>query len=205
MKLSADKLGKRFNREWIFRNLSYQFEAGNTYAITGPNGSGKSTLMQILWGQLPATTGEIKYSFNDQLIAGEEIFRSVAIATSYMELVEEYTLKEMVTFHFQFKKTRGEKTPDQIIDLLELSHAADKQISAFSSGMRQRLKLGLALLADAPMVFLDEPTTNLDQKAIDWYIHHLAALPSASLILIASNQTHEYPVTAKKINISDYK
>ncbi|HEY9486809.1 MAG TPA: ATP-binding cassette domain-containing protein, partial [Chryseosolibacter sp.] len=53
--ITVNDLSKRFNREWIFRNLNYQFRSGNTYAITGPNGSGKSTLLQVVWGQVPQT------------------------------------------------------------------------------------------------------------------------------------------------------
>ncbi|HCM77226.1 MAG TPA: ABC transporter ATP-binding protein, partial [Cytophagales bacterium] len=53
MKIVIENLGKRFNREWIFKNFNFTFEQGNCYAIVGPNGSGKSTLMQVLWGMVP--------------------------------------------------------------------------------------------------------------------------------------------------------
>lgn len=205
MKIAATNLGKRFNREWIFKNLSYDFISGNTYAIVGHNGSGKSTLMQILWGQLPQSKGELVYSINDIVIPGEEIFSSVAIATSYMELIEEFTIDEMIAFHFKFKKIRGEKNVNELLEIFELKHASGKQIMNFSSGMRQRLKLGLAMFSETPALFLDEPTTNLDTKAIDWYTQNLNRLPADLLVLIASNQAHEYPTAAKKLDIADYK
>jgi ABC-type multidrug transport system ATPase subunit len=205
MKISINNLGKKFNREWIFRELTYEFKAGNTYALVGPNGSGKSTLLQILWGQLPPSQGTLIYSLGLQEIPAEEIFRSLSIATSYMELIEEFTLREMVRFHFRFKKIRNGGTPDDVLERLELHLASDKYISNFSSGMRQRLKLGLAFYSETPLIFLDEPTTNLDSKSIEWYWSHLTSLPQDALIFIASNQEHEYPQTAKKINISAYK
>ncbi len=205
MRITAEKLGKRFNREWIFRNLDFTFEAGNTYAITGANGSGKSTLLQILWGQLPPSTGTLKYEWNGTEIEIIEIFRHLSIATPYMDLIDEFTLSEMVTFHFKFKKIRGNYSADELIKRMELTPARDKQISNFSSGMRQRLKLALAFYADTPIVFLDEPTTNLDKKSTQWYLDNLNSLPKDCLVFIASNQEHEYPSNAIKLDIMQFK
>ncbi len=205
MIIQAENLGKRFNREWIFRNLTYTFEQGNIYAVTGPNGSGKSTLLQALWGQSPSSAGKISYISNGHSIAVEEVFQHVSIATPYMDLIEEYTLEEMIRFHFQFKKTRGSKSTIELLELMELAHAKDKIISNFSSGMRQRVKLALAFYSDTSMLFLDEPSTNLDVKSTDWYLKNLYDLPPERLIFIASNQQHEYPSSAKKIDILAFK
>jgi ABC-type multidrug transport system ATPase subunit len=205
MKITAKSLGKRFNREWIFRNLDYTFESGNTYAVVGPNGSGKSTLLQILWGQLPSSVGSLEYRHNETPIPVEEIFGQLSIAAPYMELIEEFTLLEMVRFHFRFKVARKQFTTEEIIDKMDLSQASGKLISNFSSGMRQRLKLGLAFAADSLLLFLDEPTTNLDKKSTRWYHDQIGRLPSNLLIFIASNSDQEYPETAQKIDISAYK
>jgi ABC-type multidrug transport system ATPase subunit len=205
MRVVAENLGKRFNQEWIFRNLNYAFEAGNTYAVTGPNGSGKSTLLQLLWGQLPASKGSISYSAATGGIAPEEIFKSLAIAAPYLELIDEFTLDEMVRFHFRFKQTRYGLTPSAVIDQLDLRPASEKRVGNFSSGMRQRLKLGLAFFSECPLLFLDEPTTNLDEPSVAWYWKQFDRLPQDALVIIASNHETEYPKTAKKINILDYK
>src|SRR5258706_845101 len=135
MKIVAENLGKRFNREWVFRDLSYQFTSGTSYAITGPNGAGKSTLMQVLWGQMQPSAGSVSYSGLDPA----EVFRSVAIATPYMDLIEEFTLEEMVHFHFKFKRCRI--PVETVLEKTELGSSQGKTISTFSSGMRQRLKL----------------------------------------------------------------
>jgi len=205
MRIIAKHLSKRFNREWIFKNLNYEFTTPGTYAIIGPNGSGKSTLLQILWGQMIPTSGSLAYEWNNQEIPQAELFNHISIATPYMDLIEEFTLLEMVKFHFSFKGTRDKKSIDEIIELLELGHAKNKTIINFSSGMRQRLKLGLAFYSNSKMVFLDEPTTNLDRKAIDWYLNHLERLPKETVLFIASNQEHEYPTHSKKIDILAYK
>jgi ABC-type multidrug transport system ATPase subunit len=202
--ISTNNLSKRFNREWIFRKLNFTFEEGKTYAITGPNGSGKSTLLQILWGQMPQTSGEIKYSNGNTEVAAEDIFRHCTIATPYMDLIEELTLQEQLDFHFSMRSSRG-LTVEEMIDKMYLTPARDKTISNFSSGMRQRVKLAIAFFTQADIVFLDEPGTNLDHRAFDWYLEHLHALPHETLVLIASNQPSEYPLNAQKIDIMGYK
>ena len=205
MNIVAEKLGKRYNREWVFRNLSFSFLAGNTYALVGPNGCGKSTLLQTLWGQFPQSTGTVLYSVDGKNIPVEEVFRSIAIATPYMELIEEFTLSEMVDFHFKFKKMRRGVEPSEFLEVLELGHAKNKTLNQFSSGMKQRLKLGLAFFAEVPCLFLDEPTTNLDKLSTHWYLKNVAALPKEMLVFIASNQEHEYPAAADKVEILKFK
>jgi ABC-type multidrug transport system ATPase subunit len=204
MRIEVKDLSKRFNREWIFKNLNYQFTEP-CYAITGPNGSGKSTLLQVLWGQMLPSGGELIYTQEENVIPVEDVFKHIAIATPYLDLIDEFTLTEMVDFHFRFKKSRYNKTTPELLELFELSHAGSKAIVNFSSGMRQRLKLGLAFYSHTEVLFLDEPTTNLDKKAMAWYQHHLATIPPETMVIIASNQEHEYPATATKLDILSYK
>jgi ABC-type multidrug transport system ATPase subunit len=205
MTISVSNLGKRFNREWIFQGLTQEFTAGNIYAITGPNGSGKSTLMQVLWGQVPASEGTLKYEVNDKLIPIEGAFRHLTIAAPYMDLPEEFTLKEHLEFHFRFKQNKLATSIENLIDVLELKPASHKPIKQFSSGMKQRVKLGIALFSASDAIFLDEPTTNLDEAASAWYRHHLAKVGSDKIVLIATNQTTDYPKESKVLNLSSLK
>jgi ABC-type multidrug transport system ATPase subunit len=204
MTLTAENLCKRYNREWIFRNLNYTFREGH-YAIIGPNGSGKSTLLQVLWGQLPGSVGKLTYEEADHPVPAEAIYRYLTIAAPYVDLIEELTLKEILHFHFSFKTARGRQSPEELMDRMELTHARDKQVGHFSSGMKQRLKLGLALFSDVPLIFLDEPTTNLDKPATAWYWEQFNSLPPKTTVFIGSNHESEYPVQAIRINLSDYK
>jgi ABC-type multidrug transport system ATPase subunit len=205
MKIITKNLSKRFNREWIFKDLSIEFDSRFDYAIVGPNGSGKSTLLQILWGQMVPTRGILKYESDGKEIDYSDFYNHVSIATPYMDLIEEFTLKEMVKFHFNFKKPRGGKSIDELIEIFELNHAKNKFIHNFSSGMKQRLKLGLAFYSDCWLIFLDEPTTNLDQKSIEWYWKNLNEIKGSSLVIIASNQINEFPEDSVKIDIVNYK
>ena len=205
MRITAKNLSKRFNREWIFKNLNYQFTSPATYAIIGPNGSGKSTLLQVLWGQMMPSEGSVVYEMNEKEIAQPDFFKHAAIAAPYMDLIDEFTLGEMVKFHFSFKEIWDNKSTEEVIERTGLGHARHKTISNFSSGMRQRLKLGLAFNSRCHALFLDEPTTNLDIKAIDWYNENLAMVPDETVVFIASNQEHEYPADAQKLDIMTFK
>jgi ABC-type multidrug transport system ATPase subunit len=204
MTITTENLCKRFNREWIFRNFTYTFQPG-VYAVTGPNGSGKSTLLQVLWGQMPATSGVAFYNHEASPIPVEDIYSHVTMAAPYVDLIEELTLEEIIHFHFSFKKALSGRKTEELMEMMELTHARGKQVAHFSSGMKQRLKLGLALFSDVAMMFLDEPTTNLDKAAVDWYWRNFAQIDKKTLVLIGSNHESEYPTTATKITLSDYK
>ena len=103
MQIILQNIGRRFNRDWIFRNFDYEFILGETYAILGPNGSGKSTLLNVLNGSLTPSSGEIAYLSGDKPIEAEEVFKFLSLAAPYLELIEEFTLIEMIDFHFKFK------------------------------------------------------------------------------------------------------
>jgi ABC-type multidrug transport system ATPase subunit len=205
MTLTVKDLSKRFNREWIFKNFNYNFNTGKTYAITGPNGAGKSTLLQVLWGQMPPTSGVINFSNQQGAIEIEDAYKNISVATPYMDLIDEFTLHEQLQFHFKLKKVRGGKSLDELMALMYLEKSRDKYISNFSSGMKQRLKLALAFFTESDIIFLDEPGTNLDKQAFAWYLDQLNRISPYSLVFIASNQTDEYPENALKIDILDFK
>ena len=203
--IKVEDLSKRFNREWIFRHLHYQFRSGETYAITGPNGSGKSTLLQVLWGQLPPTSGTIRYEKTGSEIPVDHLFRHISIATPYMHLIDEFTLEEMLRFHFKLKKLRSGLNIEDLPRLMYLEEAREKQLVNFSSGMKQRLKLAVAFYTESDVYFLDEPGTNLDRRAFAWYRDELGKIPAQSITFIASNNPEEYPKNAQNLAIMNMK
>jgi ABC-type multidrug transport system ATPase subunit len=171
----------------------------------GPNGSGKSTLLQILWGQSLPSSGAVTYTRDEKPLAVEEIFRHISVATPYMDLVDEFTLKEQIEFHFKLKKPKAGLSISEMIERMYLQDAIEKPIGNFSSGMRQRVKLALAFFTESSLIFLDEPGTNLDKHAFQWYRNLLESRDPSSLVIIASNNPDEYPDTAQILNIVDYK
>lgn len=204
MNISLNSVGRRFNKEWIFRNLSAEFISGNSYAILGPNGSGKSTLLSVLTGSLSPSEGEISFSDTKE-ISVENIYKYISLAAPYLELVETFTLKESIDFHFKFKNFAPGLDSKKLITILGLEKAANKEIKYFSSGMKQRTKLALACCTDTPILFLDEPTSNLDVQGINWYRELIENFGKDRLTIIGSNQIQEYDFCTKQIQISDYK
>ena len=154
MKISLSDAGKRFNRDWIFRHLTFNFESSNSYAITGPNGSGKSTLLQLLAGVIDPSEGKIEWHINGNKIEEGKTYQQVSICAPYLELVEEMTANEFLQFHYRFKPFLQHIGNDQILSTIGLTQAAQKQIRYYSSGMKQRLKLAQAIFSP--------PKTNLE-------------------------------------------
>jgi len=205
MKIELDHIGRRFNREWIFRNISCSFEQGKAYAILGPNGSGKSTLLQVIAGSLSPSEGAISWLNNSLKVDDELVFQHLSIATPYLELVEELTLTELINFHFNFKKFKEGLNTKAIIEVLGFEKSKNKAIKYFSSGMKQRTKLALAFCSDTPVLLLDEPTANFDHQGIDWYNGLVKEFTSNRLVIVCSNQEHEYEFCSGQVLISDYK
>jgi len=118
-------------------------------------------------------------------------------------VIEEMTLLEFLRYHFSFKKTNH--TIEDIITYIGLEKATNKYISNFSSGMKQRVKLAQAIFADAPILLLDEPCTNLDKDGIDLYHKMIQDFCNEKIIIVASNDPNEYSFCKHKINILDFK
>ncbi len=206
MRINLEKISKKFNYEWIFREVNYTFESGNAYVILGANGSGKSTLMQIVAGNLLPTSGKINFTDGASEISQELLYRHVSISAPYLELIEEFTLAEILEFHRKFKPFRDKMNDSQIIEITGLSRVQNKPIRYFSSGMKQRVKLALAILSDTKIVLLDEPASNLDKQGVEWYQQLVGSNSSERIFIVCSNsQSHEYSFCNNEIQIGDYK
>ena len=205
MHIQLEQIGKKYNREWIFRGLSYTFQAGKKYAITGPNGAGKSTLLQTIAGSTVLSEGSIKYSIAGQEILPENAFTSLSICAPYLTLIEEMTALEFLVFHQSFKCLMPGITPDTALEIIGLTTAANKQIRYFSSGMKQRIKLAQAIFSDVPVLFLDEPCTNLDETGYILYQSLIQNYAAGKLVIISSNDKAEYHFCEEVIDIKKYK
>lgn len=205
MEIHLTELSKRFNREWIFHDLTFTFSANTIYAIVGPNGSGKSTLIRIVSGQMPFTSGKIVYSNNGIEIPVDTIYKEIAIAAPYIELIEELTLEEIWKFHFKFKKGPLIKNIVEVTQILGLERGKGKAIKNYSSGMKQRLKLGLVFFSDVNLLLLDEPTSNLDQNGMEMYLSLMENWKLDRTILIGSNQAQEYQMSDAKLDVLAFR
>lgn len=205
MKISLTDAGKRFNRDWIFRHLTYEFSAGQSYAIVGPNGSGKSTLLQVLSGSMQVNEGNGEWSVDNKKLELEKVYNYISICAPYLEVVEEMTLIEFLDFHAGFKPFLSSITSEKIISILGLENAVNKQIRNYSSGMKQRVKLAQAIFSDVPVVLLDEPCTNLDSTGIQLYHSLVNEYCKNRMVVVSSNDEVEFSFCKEKISLTTYK
>lgn len=205
MEIQLDNVAKKFNKEWIFRNVSLNLSQKDSVAIIGPNGSGKSTLLQVIAGSLLQTSGNIVYLHNEHHIEPEHIYKYLSLVAPALSLPEDFTLREFIAFHFKFKRIKDGCDINDLPAIFQLEKANDKYIKNFSTGMKQRLKLGIAFYADSPILLLDEPATNLDISGFDWYLEEIKKVLKEKMILVCSNRKDEYEFCDKYINILEYK
>ena len=205
--ISIQSAGKRFIKEWIFQKLDLEIKSGEKIVILGSNGSGKSTLLQCIAGYQFITQGKIIWSQTDGTpIEEENIFHQLSFASPYMELIEEFTPKEHLLHQAKFKKFQNDLNADEILKICMLEKSGDKQIRFFSSGMKQRFKLALAILSDAPVLMLDEPLSNLDATGVSWYNEMIHQYAQHKMIFVCSNNIKdEFKFCERSINLEDFK
>ncbi|MBW6497752.1 MAG: ATP-binding cassette domain-containing protein [Bacteroidales bacterium] len=202
MQIILRDIGKRFHQKWVFKGQNMQFESGQHYAVTGKNGSGKSTLMLITAGYLSPTTGSVHWNEKGKPLAPDSVYSKLSLASPYLELVEEFTLEETLVFHQKFKPFHEGFHLKRLIDLSGLSESRHKALRHFSSGMKQRVKLLLAIMSRSQLVLLDEPCANLDSDAVAWYQQLKDDYGKNRTFVICSNHNpEEYPGVSQVFGI----
>ncbi|MBL6729586.1 MAG: ATP-binding cassette domain-containing protein [Bacteroidia bacterium] len=190
-------ISKRFNRDILFREFTFNFKNNNKYAILGENSSGKSTLLKIIGGVLSPTKGEINYSEN--IVESNQI----SFTSPEMDLLLDYSVQELFDFHFQFKKPKI--TINEQLTASKLSEFKNKKYYTLSSGLMNKVKLSLAIFSDSPVLLLDEPCTNFDHENIKWYVNMIKEYCDNQLIIVASNNANEYNFCNEHIIIQNFK
>lgn len=188
MEVTLRSVARNFGREVVFRGVDHVFAAGSRTALLGPNGSGKSTLLQVVGGALAPTDGTVEHRCDGRRVDPDAVYRRVAFATPYLGLYEDLSLRDALAFHHRLKPFRPGIAAADVARTAYLDRELDKPVRQFSSGMRQRLKLVLALLSDVPLLLLDEPTSNLDARGIAWFGDLLRDHLQGRTLLVASNR-----------------
>jgi ABC-2 type transport system ATP-binding protein len=202
LNIHLQNIGKKYNKDWIFRGINLQLKPNDRYVVLGANGSGKSTFLKLVAGFSIPSEGTMA----TEGVSADDFYKKVSIAAPYFDVYTDYTLEELVQFHRGLKPFFSGISCADVIDKMDLKHAAHKQLKHYSSGMLQRVKLGLAILSETPLLLLDEPTSNLDKRAVDWYNNLLSTHLQDRIILVASNhQNEDYKICDKQIEIESYK
>ncbi len=202
MEVELINVGKQFQYRWIFRNLNYIFKPGDKVALLGPNGSGKSTLLKILSGIMAPSEGKVHFRSNKKKKI-DNAWHNITFAAPYQQLIEEFNLMEIMEFHLKYKLLVDGLSASEFIELCELENHVNKPLKNFSTGMMQRLRIGLAVCSQSQLILLDEPTSNFDNRFKNWYTELLARYAKDRTIVIASNDQLDYEMCTGHIKIGE--
>ncbi len=202
--LNVRRLSKHFEETRLFEDISFSLVHGEVFAITGWNGSGKSTLLRIIAGLVRPSAGDIEMMSNDSVVSKDSRRKFIGLVAPALSLYDELTgLENMVFFH---KVRGGNSDPSACLDVMRqvgLAGQEDKPCKDYSSGMKQRLKLAQALIHKPPLLLLDEPGSNLDNKGIKIVEDIICEQRKAGIILIASNEKREVDYADRILNLSE--
>ena len=205
-RIQLNNISKKFGRQHIFSGITYEIQHGCHQAIIGYNGSGKSTLLQIMAGYVSPSSGEVDHYVDGKKLQQEQLYKYISFSSPYLELIEEYTASETIDFYSRFKPFHSQIDRNEVLEIAKLTHARNKQVKFFSSGMKQRLKLVLALLSDVAFVFLDEPAANLDKPGIAWYHEMITGYAASKILIISSNEMkQEIEFCHQVLRVEDFK
>jgi heme exporter protein A len=188
LQIFAQSIGKYFGEKRIFQYISFELNDGESLAVVGPNGSGKTTLIRVLCGLIRPSEGILYYSDNDKKIAWPELYHQIGLVGPYLELYEELTARENLSFFAKIRNLQHcDKWIDELMSRFLLRGRENDLLKEYSSGMLQRLKYVFALMGKPKILFLDEPTSNLDQQGIDIVYDIMLQQKRDGLLVIATN------------------
>lgn len=206
MQVELIKVSKNFQNHAVFKDVNLSIPAGYRGVILGGNGSGKSTLLKVISGALSPSSGKVEMLENGRKIPEADLYKYIAFCGPYSELIEDLTLNELIDFQAKFRAFIPAATKQKIIDLLYLKKFQDKPLKVYSSGMKQRVRLALALLADVPIILLDEPTSNLDPEGKKWYRMLVENYIQDRTLIVASNfLEEEYFFSKEQITLTAFQ
>ncbi len=203
IRLIAEGLAKEFQRRTIFQDISFELSAGDSLAITGRNGSGKSTLVKILAGLLTQTKGSVTYKIGVRTLGEHEVRSRIGLVSPYLQLYDEFTGLEnlMVLSRIRANGLPVENRAEELLTQFGLALRKDDFVRGYSSGMKQRLKYAFALLHRPSILFLDEPTSNLDAEGIDVVKQIVASQRKEGILIVATNDEEEAGWCARSLRI----
>jgi ABC-2 type transport system ATP-binding protein len=161
-------LRKSYGSVHAVDGVTLEVQEGTVLGLLGPNGAGKTTIVRILATLLPADSGQARVAGVDVFADPAELRRHIGLAGQYAAVDEQLTGAENLELFarlYGFGRAEARRRAAELLERFDLVDAAGQVVETYSGGMRRRLDLGAALLAEPPVVFLDEPTTGLDPRS----------------------------------------
>ncbi len=198
--LSAQAVTQRFGPNKIFESLTFEVHKGQGLVVTGPNGSGKTTLLRILSGLLRPTKGEVRLNVGGKAISPEERLRHIGFITPELALYEELTALENLEFFAQVRRLRRKQEDHlALLERMGLKGRENDFVGAFSSGMKQRLKLAFAIQHEPMFLLLDEPGSSLDEDGRTIVKGIVSDQKARGALVVATNDERELSYGEEKL------
>lgn len=195
--LSASAVGKRYGATAVLEGVTFDLSAGEVLAVIGPNGAGKTTLIKCLVGLIKCQ-GSVAVDGIDVARSGRDARRKIGYLPQNAALHGDLTVSETALFYADLKRVEASRAR-QGVERAGLAEHAGKRVGALSGGMRQRLSLALALLADPPVLILDEPVAGLDISArLELRQLVLAQREAGKAVLLSTHWLEDVPYIADR-------
>jgi ABC-type multidrug transport system ATPase subunit len=206
MQIEFRKAGRRFPGQTVFKELNLNIASGSRWAILGGNGSGKSTFLKTAFGALSLSSGSVTHFDHKCKLELQEAALRIGYAAPYLELIEELRVLDFLNVANGFRPFKGDFRPKDVLSFALLEEAAHKKIRNLSSGMKQRLRLCLAIYSKVDLLILDEPTSNLDEAGSQWYRALIERELDDRTLLIGTNfNENEGFLCDQRLEITDYQ
>ena len=205
--IEARDVAKRFGKTRALAGVSFQVGRGTVLGLLGPNGAGKTTMIRVLTTLLRPDAGQARVAGFDVVTDGQRVRSVIGLAGQYAAVDEMLTGREnleLVGLWYHLPKREYRRRAQETLERLSLTDAADRQVKTYSGGMRRRLDIGASLIADSPVLFLDEPTTGLDPQSRNevWLI--ISELVNAgTTVLLTTQYMDEAEHLANRIVVID--
>jgi len=206
--IRATGLNKHYGEVIALEGLDLEVAEGTVMGLLGPNGAGKTTTVRVLTTLLEADSGSAEVLGLDVVRDARELRRRIGVSGQYAAVDEHLTGYEnldMVGRLYHLGAAASRKRAHELLERFDLTDAADRQVKGWSGGMRRRLDLAGALVAEPPVLFLDEPTTGLDPRgrAGMWdVIEDLVA--GGTTLLLTTQYLEEADRLADRIAVIDH-
>ncbi|HSM55465.1 MAG TPA: ABC transporter ATP-binding protein [Candidatus Sulfomarinibacteraceae bacterium] len=195
----VNELTKRFGNLTAVDHVSFDVEAGEAVALWGANGAGKTTALRCLLHLMPFS-GQVKVGGIDVQQQGKAARRLMGFVPQELSFHDDLTVAETLIFYARLKKVPADFNFTPLLERLELLPHVQKPVRDLSGGLKQRLALALALLADPPILVLDEPTSNLDIRARENFLHFLDELrKDGKTLVFSSHRLEEVKALADRV------
>ena len=203
-----DNVTKVLGKKPRIEGLSFACEPGKVYGLLGPNGAGKTTLLNLITGLYRPTSGTVRVVGLDPVRDARKVRREIGLVPQETSLYPELSALENLQFHaalYLDDQRMAERRIDEVLELVDLADRAKDPVGAYSGGMKRRLALGRAMLADPRILLLDEPTLGVDVQGTHriWdYVRRFKG--EGRTVLVSTNVMAEADALADEILLLDH-